>query len=146
MKRFLAILLLLPFALSAQKRFVIEGTLQGLPEGTEVTLSNANNPNDTIARSTVKNGGSFELKGMVDEPNLFQLNLDGIQKKSVLFIGDDKVTVTGDVASFPNFMVKGSRVHDDFVQFRKVFEPMFQQLTAMSQRINRTPSLRNNDS
>ena len=97
MKKFLALILLVPFALAAQNKFVINGNLNGLPEGTSVSLSNANTAGDTLARTVVKSGGTFELRGTVAEPNLYQLNFDGVQKKSVLFIGNDMVNVAGDV-------------------------------------------------
>lgn len=146
MKRFLTLILFVPFALSAQKKFVISGNLQGLPEGSSVSLSNANDPNDTLAQSLVKAGGAFELQGSVAEPNLFQLNLDGVQKKSVLFIGNEKVSVAGDIAAIQDLTVRGSEVHEDFEDFKKTFNPLFQELTAMNQRIGRTPSLQQNDS
>lgn len=146
MKSILTLILFVPFALTAQKKFVISGTLEGLPEGSPVSLSNANDPNDTVARGTVKTGGAFELEGSVSEPNLFQLNLDGVQKKSVLFIGNEKVSVNGNVEAIQDLNVSGSRVHNDFEEFRKTFNPLFQELTAMNQRMTRTPSLQQNDS
>jgi peroxiredoxin len=145
MKTFLSLLLFAPLAIFAQKKFVISGSLTGLPEGSNVSLSNANTPDDTVARGVVKNG-TFELRGTVAEPNLYQLNLDGVQKKSVLFIGNDNVSVSGDVATVQDLNVKGSSIHDDFEVFKKTFNPLFQELTAMGQRMNRTPSLAQNDS
>jgi peroxiredoxin len=146
MNKILTLLLFVPFALSAQKKFVINGNLNGLPEGSSVSLSNANTPDDTVARGIVKSGGSFELRGTVAEPNLFQLNFDGVQKKSTLFIGNDMVNVSGDVQTIQQLTVKGSQVHNDFEEFKSIFNPLFQELTAMGQRINRTPSLQKNDS
>lgn len=146
MNKILAFLLFIPFALPAQKKFVINGNLNGLPEGSSVSLSSANAPDDTVARGIVKPGGSFELRGTVAEPNLYQLNFDGIQKKSTLFIGNDMVNVSGDVQTIQQLTVKGSGVHDDFEEFKRTFNPLFQELTAMGQRINRTPSLQQNDS
>jgi peroxiredoxin len=145
MMRFLALLLLVPFALSAQKKFKISGNLQGLPEGSAVSLSNANNPEDTLAKGKVKDG-VFELHGTIAEPNLYQLNLDGVQKKSILFIGNDNVSVSGDVSTIQDLAVKGSDVHDDFEKFKKIFNPLFQELSVMGQRINQLPSLAKDDS
>lgn len=145
MKTLLSLLLVIPFALNAQKKFVISGNLQGLPDGSNVSLSDANNPQDTLARGVVKDG-TFELRGSVQEPNLYQLNLDGVQKKSVLFIGNDNVTVNGDVATIQDLDVKGSKAHDDFEVFKKTFNPLFQELNAMGQRMSRTPSLASSDS
>ena len=125
MKKFLALILLVPFALAAQNKFVINGNLNGLPEGTSVSLSNANTAGDTLARAVVKSGGTFELRGTVAEPNLYQLNFDGVQKKSVLFIGNDMVNVAGDVQTIQNLTVKGSAFHDDFEEFKKNIQSPF---------------------
>lgn len=145
MKRFFTIFLLLPFALTAQKKFTISGNLDGLPEGSNVSLSNANSPADTLARSIVKNG-EFQLQGSIDEPNLYQLNFDGVQKKSIVFIGNERVSVSGNVDALQDMTVEGSNTNKDFEEFKKIFNPLFEELTAKGQRINRLPSLQRNDS
>lgn len=145
MKKFFTILLLFPLMLTAQKKFSVSGNLPGLPDGSGVSLSNANSPTDTLAKGIVKNG-AFELKGSVDEPNLYQLNLDGVQKKSILFIGNENVTVSGNIETVQDLQVQGSAVHNEFEQFKKTFNPLFQQLTEMGQRIQRLPSLAQDDS
>jgi hypothetical protein len=116
-----------------------------LPEGSSVSLTNANIPEDTVARGQV-NKGVFELSGSIPEPNLYQLNLDGVQKKSVLFIGNDKVSIKGDVATIQEISVTGSKVHDDFEEFKKTFNPLFQQLTMMGQKLSTMPRLEKEDS
>lgn len=134
MKKFLPVVLLFPMALSAQEKFVVSGNLQGLPEGSAVSISDINNPTDTLARSVVKSG-VFELDGAVKEPNLLQLNLDGVQKKAILFIGNENVKVNGTVDALQEVAVSGSAVHDDFEEFKKTFNPLFEQLSSMGQKI-----------
>jgi len=134
MKKLLPAFLLFPFALTAQDKFVVSGNVQGLPEGSAVSISDINNPTDTLAKSTVKSG-VFELNGSVSEPNLLQLNLDGIQKKSVLFIGNENVKLSGNTDALQDLAVSGSAVHDDFEIFKKTFNPLFEQLSLMGQRI-----------
>src|SRR5688500_12349481 len=129
MKKFLALIFFVPFLLSAQKKFVINGNLNGLPEGSPVSLSNVNIPGDTIAQAIVKTGGSFELRGTVTEPNLYQLNFDGVQKKSVLFIGNDQVNVSGDIQTIQDLNVKESAEHNDFEQFKKIFNTIIKEQT-----------------
>jgi peroxiredoxin len=145
MKRFFTIFFLLPFALVAQKKFTISGNLNGLPDGSNVSLSNANSPSDTLAKAIVKNG-EFELNGSMDEANLYQLNFDGVQKKSVVFIGNENVSVSGDVEAIQDLAIEGSNINKDFDEFKKTFNPLFQELTAKGQRISRLPSLERNDS
>jgi peroxiredoxin len=145
MKKSLLAFFFLPFALHAQNKFVITGNLQNVPDGSAVTLSNANVPDDTVARSVVKNG-LFELKGSVDEPNLFQLNLDAIQKKTILFIGNENISLEGDAKTLQDITVTGSPSEADFEDFKKTFNPLFQQLTAMGQKINAQPAMKKDDS
>ena len=88
------------------KGFVIQATIEGLPEKSIVTLNDLNNPVDTVARGEVKNG-SFILKGTVAEPNLYQLNFNAVQKKSVVFLSNDVVTLKGSIENIQNIQVSG---------------------------------------
>jgi peroxiredoxin len=128
-------LLLFPFALTAQDKFSIAGNVAGLPDGSSVTVSDINNPTDTLARTTVKSG-TFELKGEVKEPNLLQLNFDGVKKKAVVFIGNDVVKISGTTEAIQDINVTGSKSHDDFEQFKKTFNPLFGKLGELGQKIN----------
>ncbi|MEO8583039.1 MAG: TlpA disulfide reductase family protein [Flavitalea sp.] len=145
MKAFLSILLLVPASIFAQQKFNIKGNLKGLPDGTPVSLSNANKPEDTVAKSTVKDG-IFQLSGSIAEANLYQLNLDAAQKKSILFIGNDNVNVDGDVNAIQDLAITGSPTHDAFEDFKKTFNPLFKDLTTLGQQINAQPDTKPDDS
>jgi peroxiredoxin len=145
MKKIILALLVVPVALCAQNKFVITGDLQGIPDGSPVSLSNANVPTDTVAKSVVKNG-VFELNGSVDEPNLYQLNFDAVQKKTILFMGNENIGLKGDVKAIQDLTVSGSPTESDFEDFKKTFNPLFQQLTTMGQRINAQSELKKEDS
>lgn len=145
MRKIIFAFLILPFTLHAQNKFVIVGNLQGLPDGSSVSLSNANVPDDTVARSVVKNG-MFELNGSIDEPNLYQLNLDGVQKKSILFIGNETITLKGDVKTIQDLNISGSTTQNDFEDFKKTFNPLFQELTIIGQKLNGQRDVKKDDS
>lgn len=146
MKRFFTLLLIIPAGLFAQQKgFVVTGTIKGIADGTEVTLSDANNVQDTLARAVVEKN-QFILKGTVSEPNIFFLNLHGPQKKSFIFIGNENVTLNGDVAEIQNLQVKGSKIHDDYSNYAKQFNPLFEQLTTLTNQINNTPGVQPGDS
>jgi peroxiredoxin len=140
--------LLFPLCVAAQqtpKQFSITGKMEGIPEKSLVTLSDVNNPSDTVSRATVSNG-VFVLKGKIAEPNLYSLNFHGVQKKSMLFIGNDQVSIDGDVQKVQEIVVKGSRIHSDFLEFQKTFNPLFQQLNQMNQVIASQSSMEPGDS
>jgi len=145
--RILITLLIPAMSLSQQtrKQFSIVGKVAGLPENTVVSLSDVNNPTDTLSKSKVKKG-VFSLKGFVKEPNLYQLNFHGVQKKSMLFMGNESVLVNGSIEKVQEFQVKGSRFHTDFIEFQKTFNPLFQKLTQLNQLIGQQPEIKRDDS
>lgn len=128
-----------------QKGFVITGTVSGIPDKAIVSLTDANNPTDTLAKG-IAGKGSFVLKGSIKEPNLHQLNFDGAQKKAILFIGNDNITVKGNADNVQQLEIKGSAVHNDFAGFQQTFNPLFQQLSALNQAINSRPGIQPGDS
>lgn len=144
MKHLLYILLLSPMFIRAQagseKRFVITGQVSNLKDHSQISLSDVNNPADTLAKAQIEKG-AFVLRGTVQEPNLYHLNLDGAQKKLMLFIGNDAITVKGDANKLQDLEVQGSPTHNDFKAFQKIFNPQFQKLTALSAQINSKPGI-----
>src|SRR5689334_19278929 len=89
-------LMLLPvLGFSQRQSFVINGKVEGLPNGSLIFLIDANSPTDTISQDHLKDG-KFTLNGKVNEPNLYYLNF-GLKKKDLLFIGNDEVSVSGNV-------------------------------------------------
>jgi peroxiredoxin len=135
---------MLPAMVHAQRKFSIKGNVTGLPEGSGVSVTDANAPSDTLARAVV-NKGSFVLNGTVREPNLHHINFNGVEKKIIVFLSNNRTTLTGNVANVQELELKGSKVHDDFVVFQKTFNPLFQKLTSISQLLN-AGDLSNSDS
>ena len=148
MKRILLLFFLWPGFLLAQHpaagTFIITGSIKGLSENAVVTLTNLNNSSDTVARTLVKKG-EFVLKGFIAEPNLYQLNLHDVQKKSLLFMGNEKITVSGDVADIQRLTVKGSVIHNDFMEFQNTFNPLVQRLSDLNQQIASKPDIKRDD-
>lgn len=149
MKSFFLAIILLPTFLQAQKlldsNFVITGKIIGLPEKSEVFLTDGNNGKDTVAKSFVKEG-VFVLKGHVPEPNIFELNFSGPKKKTAVFIGNDKVAITGTAEDLKELQVLGSVSNNDFMDFQKIFNPYVGQLNAVSQVLNSPEGASKSDS
>lgn len=148
MKRFTIAFLLAPIFLAAQTKtgagFSIQGTIKGVVDNSVVTFTDLNNPGDTIARTLVKKG-VFNLAGVIKEANLYQVNFHQAQKKFILFMGNEKVTVTGDIANVQNFVVKGSTIHDDFTEFQSNFTPLVSRLSDLNRKIASTPDIQRSD-
>src|SRR5258708_5193842 len=96
--------------------FHIEGHVKGIIEKSFVSITDANKPTDTLARGVVK-GGMFVLNGHVNEPGLMILNFSSAQKKFSFFIGNESVTINGDIENLSAMQVKGSSSEADFIAF-----------------------------
>jgi peroxiredoxin len=146
MKKLIVGFFLIPVVVSAQQKgFVITGTITGLPENSKVSLVDLNKPTDTLAKGAVSKG-TFVLKGTIAEPNLHQLNFDVAGKKAALFIGNENITVKGNIENVQQLDVKGSAINADFVEFQRIFNPLFQHLTALNQQMYGKPNQQPNDS
>ncbi len=134
MKIILTLLVALPLLMRAQDKpgFLITGNIKGLAEKTNVFLVNVNNPGDTVSRTHSK-AGAFTLQGVTVEPSIFELNFGTAGKKIALFIGNDKVTVSGNLEDLKAIRVSGSSSNDDFVEFQQTFNPYFAKLNSLGQ-------------
>ena len=131
------ILFFLPVFGSGQKQqFEISGQITGLANGSMVFLTDGNNPSDTLAKDILKEG-KFKLVGNITEPNLYYLNFSN-KKKDILFIGNDRLKISGNIDDLRNVSVTGSSSHADFLQFQKIFNPLFEKYTQMSQQAKST--------
>jgi peroxiredoxin len=128
-----------------QPGFRVEGHIKGVEERSLVALTDANRPTDTLARATVK-GGVFVLSGHLSEPNLVILNLISAKKKTSLFIGNETVTLSGDLDNLSAIQVKGSPSETDFQAFEQIFNPYFAQINQLSQLANSPEGVEKKDS
>jgi peroxiredoxin len=126
-------------------KFVITGNVKGLEDNSTVFLTDANNPTDTLAETHAKMG-QFVLNGHVAEPNLYEINFGSAKKKMVLFMGNDKITMTGTVEDLKELQAKGSPSQDDFMEFQKTFNPYFARLNVINQLANSPAGAQNKDS
>lgn len=146
MKKYIILASLFVGTAQAQQKkpvgFHIEGHIYGMSEKSVVTLTDANKTTDTLAKSVAENG-LFVLNGHVSEPNLFVLNFETAKKKAPIFIGNDAITITGDIGNLNNIQVKGSPSESDFRAFELGFNPFFAQINQLSQLANSPdPSLK----
>lgn len=137
MNKFLLVFLFLPlFALSQEEKdFVITGFLKGLPDNTEVTLTNDELGPEGLA-SGKSSAGKFILKGKIAEPNLYYISYAGSGQKLYLFLDPSKVTISGHKDSLTAARVQGSATHTDFSMFNTTFNPLFMKLNPVVQHLN----------
>lgn len=133
MKRFLALILLSPLVVTAQKSLTLTGKITGLKEKSKVTLVDAYNTTDTIGKAIVTKG-AFVLKGKLTRPAMVALNMDN-NKKAIFFFENANVTLNGNVTDLSTLKVKGSAVHASFEAFQKQFNPVFEKLNRVNQQM-----------
>lgn len=139
---FVLFFLLSPFFVLAQKlnpalvkqepiksSLKIKGTVKGLQDGTTVALLDINKQNDTLA-SAVVSKGSFSMKKRLAEPALVNFVLG--DKSIVTFLSNSSVKVSGDISQPDKIEIKGSKTHNDFKEYSKTFEPLYQQMMAIN--------------
>jgi peroxiredoxin len=149
MKLFFGVIMALPLMALAQKPaevgFEIHGKIGGLAENSAVFVTDASNPTDTVAKGVAK-GGQFDLKGHVSEPNLYEVNFAGVKKKLPVFLGNDKMSMNGDVENIAQIKATGSPTNDDFVAFQSMFTPYFTRLNGVMTQANAAGGGANKDS
>ncbi|MEO5683766.1 MAG: TlpA disulfide reductase family protein [Chitinophagaceae bacterium] len=133
MKLFLFILCF-PVAVAAQKQLLVNGKITGLKEQSLVSLIDANDPTDTIASGMVQKG-AFVLKGSLREPLLLSLNFGDAKKRTVLFLDNNKINISGSIDDLQKLTVTGSPSQGDFQSFQENFNPLFDKYSKISQRM-----------
>ncbi len=131
MKRYLLLLFVFPVFVMAQNKLTVTGKMKGIKEGTIVSLIDVNRPTDTIAKAKVKNG-VFILQQELKEPMLLNLNM-GADKTLMTFLDNSSVKITGDITQVKKSRISGSRTHNDFRDFKKIFDPKFEKLMKINQ-------------
>jgi peroxiredoxin len=129
---------------AVQPQLMISGKIAGLPESSRVYVSNPNNAADTVASGFV-HSGTFILKGKVTEPSLLEINFEGIAKKLPLFVGNDNITMIGNVNDLNHLQATGSPSYNEFNYFQEVFNPLLTQLNSLANSINSRPGISRDD-
>ncbi len=128
MKLLLLSLFLAPVILFAQnannlaKGFVIKGKIKAVPENSLVYLSGYKGT-DTLAKTKVQRG-VFVLKDKVNNIDSYVLNFPSINRKLVLFMGNDNIKIVGDSAAFTDVTITGSPSNNDYEEFLYTVKPL----------------------
>jgi peroxiredoxin len=142
MKRLLIVLLIAPTLLLAQKGkkngvapasettnniatndgFEITGNLKGVPDSSVVFLAGFSGT-DTLAKTTAQSG-HFVLTGKLDNTDARILNIPALNRRMVLFMGNDHITIKGDSTDFSDINISGSDANHDYEEFIYHIKPL----------------------
>jgi len=117
------ILSVLPMLAQAQGKqsFLIKGNLKSIPENSQVVLLGFSGT-DTLATSTVQQG-VFTLSGTVDNVDARIVLFPALQRRLVLFMGNDTVNITGS-SEFSDITITGSPSNLDYEEFMYEVKPL----------------------
>ncbi|MBL0882687.1 MAG: AhpC/TSA family protein [Chitinophagaceae bacterium] len=137
----LLFLLCMPISVLAQigvDSYEIKGILKGLADNTTVFLINGVT-GQTIATATATSG-QFSLKGKLPHPELVQIGFNGRNEKLDIFIGNEVVSLDGEISNLEAAVISGSAVQKDYERFRVKFNPLKDKLNALANTINQQSS------
>lgn len=143
MKKLLLLLTLVPTLLMAQTGgFTINGSVEGLKDG-EVKITSTQEGNQLIAKAPIK-GGNFTVTGNIPEPGLYWLTL-GAEQPQHIYLENRAIKVSGQQKNMKALVIQGSPSHEEFNQFRKVFNPLIGELNAAAAQLQKEGGGRNRE-
>ncbi len=119
----LAFLMISFISLNAQG-LKVTGLLKNLPDNTEVTLLDGVTSQE-VGKGVSKNG-NFTLEGKTETATIFVLGFKGMNQKVPLFIGNESVTVEGDLQNVNALSINGSVTHDVYKDYMSVLNPLIE--------------------
>ncbi len=138
MQKYLCFILFLAplFAFSQinQKQFVLSGKISGLKDSTKVVLVSGSNAQSTV--SVISRNGSFKLKALLSEPDVYQLSFEGYKEVADIFIFNDSLNLIGDLNNVPGWGFTGSAIQTDYEFFKQQFNPYKDKLNGLAATIN----------
>ena len=113
---FLVLLQTSLFAFDKDTSFTITGNMIGFADGTEVKLEDQNTGTQVATAKIQKN--KFVLKGKLAEPTLCWLKITG-DEQQYIYVENKAIAVSGIKPIRTNYLVTGSKSHNDFFGFSK---------------------------
>lgn len=118
---FLSLLLFCGFSLNAQS-LQLSGTLKNIPDQTVVTLLDGM-ANKEVATATVA-GNKFQLKATLASTGIYVVSFKGLKTQIPLFIGNDVLSMEGDVNAPKEIIYQGSASQDLYQSYMKKLDPL----------------------
>lgn len=127
----------------AAKELVVTADLKNLAENAAVSLMASDGSGNILGGALAKKG-KFVIKAKLPEVGVYLLQLPN-QQMIPLFVDNEAITVTGDATMLDEVKVKGSVVHDEFMEYSTLIQPLLtkdNELNAQAAASGVTDSLR----
>ena len=100
----------------------ITGSMKNVPDQTVVTLLDGM-ANKEVATANVV-GGKFELKTTLANTGIYVVSFKGTKTQIPLFVGNDKLSMEGDVNAPKEIVYQGSPSQDVYQSYMKKLDPL----------------------
>ncbi|MBX6380859.1 MAG: AhpC/TSA family protein [Thermoflavifilum aggregans] len=111
--------------------FVIEGQIQGAPDGWVFFL---HQQGDSVVNDSAKiQNGRFRFTGKVDAPTLFSLSLPNSMQELDFFVENADIRISGNADSLAQARVSGSAAQQDYEAYQQQMQPFNKQYMALYQ-------------
>jgi peroxiredoxin len=100
----------------------IKGSMKNVADQTVVTLLDGM-ANKEVATANVV-GGKFELKTTIASTGIYVVSFKGTKTQIPLFVGNDKLTLEGDVNAPKEIVYQGSLSQDVYQSYMKKLDPL----------------------
>lgn len=101
--------------------FLINANISGYPDGTTVSLINANTGAIELTSKILM--GKFSFSGKIQDPEFKVIAFGGKAPYITIFLDNSVITVTGNSKDIEKSVVKGSSSNDEYVQFSALVKP-----------------------
>ena len=118
---------------STDPRYIVEGELEGVENG-KVYLQKRQSGEFIKIDSTNIENGFFQLSGgSVDYPSVHYLSVEGKRGYLMLFLENEKISISGHADSLYMGEAKGSTTQDKYNEYNKGLEPFYERNSTLFQ-------------
>jgi hypothetical protein len=143
-KIFIGILSFLVITQLQAQQLQIDGDIKNLPDGSTVSLIDG--MANKVVDSTKSANGKFKLSNKVADPSIFVISFSGVKAQIPVFVGNDKMSMTGDINQPATIEYKGAPSQDVYLNYIKTLTPKSESLFATKQLIATASSVSTKDS
>ncbi len=130
-----AIVVTLIMGCTSDPRYILEGQLDGIDQGTVYLQKRESGQFIKIDSASIEDG-SFQINGgPIEYPDAYYLSVDGKRGYLLLFLENTKITVNGHADSLVQAEVDGSVSQIEFDEFNDGLEPFYQRNSTLFQEI-----------
>jgi peroxiredoxin len=113
--------------------FVINGTIDRFYSGKEIKLVKMDVSKTETIDSILINNGKFELKGVVESPDLYYIFIDNYKDALPIIVENETITIELNKDTITNSVITGSKENDIFKIFQDFAKPLRNQNVILGQ-------------